>query len=88
MFKTAETAKKSADKVVVSVFVNPSQFAPHEDLGKYPRTEKEDVALLSKEGVDVVFMPSVQEMYPAGITLQVKDQVGSFVSVEGLSHQL
>ena len=72
----------------MSIFVNPSQFAPHEDLSKYPRTEDQDIELLAKEGIDVVFAPLVSEMYPSGITVHVKDQRGTFVSVEGLSHQM
>jgi hypothetical protein len=84
----ARNAKKACDKVVVSIFVNPSQFAPHEDLDKYPRTEEHDVALLEKEGADVVFAPKVLEIYPAGITTKVNEQRGTFVTVEGLSHQM
>lgn len=53
-----------ADFVVASVFVNPTQFAPHEDLGSYPRTWDTDLAQLDAEGVDVVFHPVAQEMYP------------------------
>lgn len=59
-------AKASCDKVVVSDFVNPIQFGPSEDFDKYPRTLKEDVEACSKEGVDVVFAPSADEMYGAG----------------------
>jgi len=50
--------------VVVSIFVNPTQFAPSEDLGRYPRDLEGDVSLLGKEDVDIVFAPSVDEMYP------------------------
>ena len=56
-------AKKAADKVVVSVFVNPTQFGPHEDLANYPRDEKRDIAMCKTEGVDVVFLPTPEEMY-------------------------
>ena len=52
--------------VVASVFVNPLQFAPGEDLDRYPRTTAEDVALCRREGVDVVFAPTVEEVYPGG----------------------
>lgn len=53
---------------VVSIFVNPTQFAPTDDLSKYPRTEKEDVEKLKAAGVDIVFIPSPEEMYPDGQT--------------------
>lgn len=59
-------ARASCDCVVATIFVNPLQFSPHEDLGKYPRTLEQDCEMLSAEGVDVVFAPSVEEMYPAG----------------------
>lgn len=56
-------AKSSNDIVVVSVFVNPTQFGPDEDFDQYPRTLEQDVAVCQKEGVDIVFAPSAQEMY-------------------------
>ena len=84
----ASQARQECDKVVATVFVNPAQFAPHEDLSKYPRTEEADIALLASKGVDVVLFPTVDEMYPAGITLKVADQVGTFVTVQGKSHQM
>jgi pantoate--beta-alanine ligase len=65
-------AKKSADKVVVSIFVNPTQFAPHEDLARYPRDEPGDLAKLTEAEADVVWSPSVEEMYPAGFSTSVK----------------
>jgi pantoate--beta-alanine ligase len=61
-------ARELADVVVVSIFVNPLQFGPGEDLERYPRTFEADVAVLAGLGVDVVFAPAVDEMYPPGGT--------------------
>lgn len=60
------TARAECDTVVVSLFVNPTQFAAHEDLDRYPRDEVRDAQLADAEGVDVLFAPSVDELYPAG----------------------
>ena len=60
-------AKKRCDAVAVSIFVNPTQFAPGEDLARYPRTFDEDCLLLQREGVDLLFAPAPAEMYPAGV---------------------
>lgn len=59
-------ARKENETLIVSVFVNPAQFGPQEDLDTYPRDLKRDLALLETEGTDVVFAPSVEEMYPTG----------------------
>jgi pantoate--beta-alanine ligase len=59
-------AKRQATHVVVSIFVNPTQFGPNEDLDAYPRREAQDVALLVAEGVDLLWAPTVAIMYPAG----------------------
>lgn len=59
-------ARLSCDAVVVSLFVNPAQFGPQEDFAHYPRKPKADAALCAKEGVDVLFAPPVEEMYPEG----------------------
>jgi pantoate--beta-alanine ligase len=67
-------------RVAVSIFVNPTQFGPHEDFGRYPRTFAADCALAEAEGATVIFAPSVEEMYPAG--------AATFVDVEGLSERL
>jgi pantoate--beta-alanine ligase len=64
-------AKQHADVVVVSIFVNPTQFGPHEDFAAYPRTFEADRALCEKEGVHVIFHPSVAEMYPEGASVSV-----------------
>jgi len=61
-----DLAAAHADKVVVSIFVNPTQFAPNEDLDAYPRTEKEDAEKLAKRPTDLIFTPSAHEMYPEG----------------------
>lgn len=104
----AVLARKDCDIVVSSIFVNPAQFAPTEDLDKYPKTLDHDLKVLGQAGADYVFVPSVSalstlilegedealilhisiswldEIYPAGIPLDVSKQVGTFVSVQGL----
>jgi pantoate--beta-alanine ligase len=65
-------AKELSDRVVVSIFVNPIQFAPGEDYQRYPRDLERDKALLEKEGVDVLFVPKAQEMYPPGFQTYVE----------------
>jgi pantoate--beta-alanine ligase len=74
------SAKAQCDEVAVSLFVNPLQFAPGEDLAKYPRDLGRDRELLEKEGVDFLFSPAVGEMYPPGAV--------TYVTVEGLSDKL
>merc|ERR1719433_1169680 len=61
-----DEARKHADRVLVSIFVNPSQFAEHEDLDRYPRTMDRDLELLQARGVHAVFAPSVDDLYPFG----------------------
>jgi pantoate--beta-alanine ligase len=64
-------ARRRADRVVVSIFVNPAQFAPNEDFGSYPRTWDTDVAALSELKVDVIWAPNVATMYPAGFATKI-----------------
>ncbi|MCC8975932.1 pantoate--beta-alanine ligase, partial [Bradyrhizobium brasilense] len=64
-------AKRRAKRVVVSIFVNPTQFAPTEDFGSYPRTWKADVAKLAAEGVDLIWHPEVKAMYPDGFATRI-----------------
>jgi pantoate--beta-alanine ligase len=73
-------ARASCDVVAASIFVNPTQFGPNEDLAKYPRSFDRDRESLEREGVEFLFAPSVEEMYPAGAV--------TWVTVEGLSDKL
>src|SRR6266536_4842702 len=73
-------ARVKSDVVAASIFVNPMQFGPNEDFARYPRHLENDCAILEREGVQLVFAPSVEEMYPAGAF--------TWVSVEGLSDRL
>eukprot|EP01137_Pigoraptor_chileana_P019535 Opistho-2@80693 len=82
------TAKRECDVVVSSIFVNPAQFAPHEDFDKYPRRFESDVAMLKSEGVEAVFAPTVPEMYTPGTSSNPFDNNGTFVEVKGISQVL
>jgi pantoate--beta-alanine ligase len=73
-------ARDSCDTVAASIFVNPTQFGPNEDLAKYPRSFERDYELLERERVDLLFAPTVEEMYPAG--------AATWVTVEELSEKL
>jgi pantoate--beta-alanine ligase len=64
-------AKRRAKRVIVSIFVNPTQFAPTEDFGSYPRTWKEDLAKLAAEDVDLIWHPEVTAMYPNGFATRI-----------------
>ncbi len=75
-----KASKTTCDVTAVSIFVNPTQFGPNEDLARYPRTFETDCALLEAEGVDLIFAPSVNEMYPAGAS--------TWVEVEGEGDRL
>ena len=75
-----KASKAACDATAASIFVNPTQLAPTKTWTKYPRTFEADCALLEKEGVDLVFAPSVEEMYPAG--------AATWVEVEGVGERL
>jgi pantoate--beta-alanine ligase len=69
--KLVRRAAELADRVVVSIFVNPGQFAPHEDLARYPRDEAGDLAKLAAEKCDLVWAPTVADMYPEGFATRI-----------------
>jgi pantoate--beta-alanine ligase len=73
-------AREQCGLVIVSIFVNPTQFGPNEDYARYPRTFEADCALAEREGADAIFAPAVEEMYPRG--------AATFVEVDGLSGRL
>ena len=75
-----ERARQDCDKVVVSIFVNPTQFGPNEDFQRYPRPRDLDLTICGNAGADIVFYPTVDDMYPKGYC--------TFVEVEGLSSVL
>jgi pantoate--beta-alanine ligase len=75
-------ARKLADRVVVSIFVNPMQFGPNEDFAQYPRTPKEDGDLLSNLGADVLFIPDADDIYPQGY------EHATYVEVPAISNVL
>jgi len=75
-----DIAHKKADRTIVTIFVNPEQFAPNEDFSSYPRDEKRDKAALSERGTDLVFSPNLVEIYPPDFSTRV--------SVGGLSEVL
>ena len=74
-----EEAKKRADAVAASIFVNPAQFGEGEDFGRYPRREEQDAAMLEKAGCDLVWIPAVEDVYPQGFSTKV--------SVSGVSER-
>ncbi|KAK0188636.1 Pantoate-beta-alanine ligase [Armillaria mellea] len=81
------------DLTVLSIFVNPAQFAPHEDLDTYPKTLENDLRLLAAQSVrgrtvSAVFAPTVREMYPSGITQDPAAQKGTFVEVKGFGDEM
>jgi pantoate--beta-alanine ligase len=81
-FSLIELARRHADRVVASVFVNPTQFGPDEDFNRYPRTPEADSAGLTEAGCDAMWLPSVETMYPYGVHATVR------VSVPGVTETL
>jgi pantoate--beta-alanine ligase len=75
-------ARKRAARVVVSIFVNPTQFAPHEDLASYPRTFDADLAALAREEVDLVWAPNAADMYPAGFATRIVPEGAAIAGLE------
>ena len=78
--KLIDIAAKKSDIVIVSIFVNPAQFGPHEDLSKYPRAFKSDCRMLERRGAHIVFNPSVDHIYPADYS--------TFIDVERLTESM
>lgn len=74
-----EEAKRRADRVVASIFVNPLQFGAHEDLNRYPRQEEADAQMLEQHGCDLLWLPSVEDLYPEGFS--------TTISVRGVSER-
>ena len=77
-----QLARRKADRVVVSIFVNPAQFAPHEDFSAYPRNLETDLAKLTELKVDLVWAPTVQEMYPEGFATRIVPEGPALVGLE------
>lgn len=80
-----EIARRHADRVVVSIFVNPTQFAPTEDFSKYPRTFESDLAKLTEVGADAAYAPTVDIMYPAGAAATVSLKGPAVAGLEDVS---
>jgi len=74
-----EDARKGADKVAASIFVNPTQFGPSEDFSRYPRREEQDARMLQEAGCDLLWVPSVEDIYPDGFSTKI--------SVSGVSER-
>jgi len=86
-FSLIELAKRHADRVVASVFVNPTQFGPDEDFARYPRTLDADAAGLVDHGCDVLFAPTVREMYPDGVGNAVQVRVPGITAILDGAHR-
>lgn len=86
-FSLVELARRHADRVVVSIFVNPTQFGPGEDFDRYPRTPDADVQGLVDAGADVAWMPSLETVYPYGSEAAVRVQVPGITDVLEGAHR-
>jgi pantoate--beta-alanine ligase len=75
-------AKRRADRVIVSIFVNPAQFGPQEDFSRYPRTWETDLAALAREHVDLIWAPSVDVMYPEGFATKILPEGPAMAGLE------
>jgi len=76
-----DLARRNADRVVASVFVNPTQFGPDEDFARYPRTPEADAECLARAGCDLLFLPGVDAMYPLGVEAAVRIRVPGLADV-------
>ena len=86
-FSLVRLAREHADRVVASVFVNPTQFGPNEDFARYPRTPERDAQGLEEAGCDVLWMPSVETMYPFGVDGAVRMQAPGVTDVLEGAHR-
>jgi len=86
-FSLVRLARANADRVVASVFVNPTQFGPGEDYERYPRTPEADIAGLQAAGCDLAWMPSLEAMYPLGTARAVRVQVPGISGVLDGAHR-
>ncbi len=86
-FSLVELARAHADRVVASVFVNPTQFGPNEDFSRYPRTPEQDAQGLEAAGCDLLWMPSVHTMYPLGVDNAVRMRVPGITDILDGAHR-
>jgi pantoate--beta-alanine ligase len=86
-YSLVDLARREADRVVASVFVNPTQFGPNEDFARYPRTPEADAAGLEAAGCDLLWLPSVETMYPYGVDATVQVRVPGVTGVLEGAHR-